>query len=525
MKFTRDFVILAATALAWFAYALTADSPGGFSPLIVEIARNAALVLSAIALIRLATLALIEGLVERVWGVPSTAMMRFLVHLVLGVAAAAVILKYGNDFNITTLLTTSALITAILGIAAQSTMAALFSGIALQLERNIRPGDAIRIDSRLARVEHVGWRSIAVRRADGILVIVPNTTFAINPMPLLRPGALLRSEAIVSAPVSLPPHAAADIIRHAVMGIAEVSPDHPVTVELHAARTQEGLVDYRVRCFGKSAGLDDDPLAPVIRQRVWYAYQRHGIVEPRWPLIPQWAAQLPPAALAQSGPELATAQMVSALGDTRRWHRHDGADLERLVRRGRRLLYAPDEAILLPRDLDGAIVTLVAGHVQLSGPPSSAPHWIEPPVTAAHDRGPMVDWDHGKLLEVESQLGRAIGPYARLAVRQAAREAPDLAALYQRLADLIREPAVRDEFLRNAPRGDTRVFGLGTVFAVRCEGRGLAAPGGPLMARGEVELLAIPPARSSDLQPEELSSASSPLRANPSTALRSKHDG
>jgi hypothetical protein len=444
---------------------------------------------------------------------------------VLGVTAAAVILKYGNDFNITTLLTTSALITAILGIAAQSTMAALFSGIALQLERNIRPGDAIRIDNRLARVELVGWRSIAVRRADGILVIVPNTTFAINPMPLLRPGALLRSEAIVSAPVSLPPHAAADIIRHAVMGIAEVSLDHPVTVELHATRTQEGLVDYRVRCFGKTVSLDDDPLAPTIRLRVWYAYQRHGIVEPRWPLTPQWAAQLPATALAQAAPESSMTHMVSALADARCWHRHDGADLERLVRRGRRLLYAPDEAILLPRDLDGAVVTLVAGHVQSSARAASAQQWIEPPVTVAHDRGPSVDWDLGKLLEVESQLGRAIGPYARLAVRQAARGASDLAELYRRLADLIPESAVRDEFLRNAPRDDTKVFGPGTVFTVRCEGRGLAAPAGPLTARGEVELLAIASAGLDDMQPDRSSSASSTLRAHPPAALRAEHDG
>src|SRR4029077_129501 len=119
---------------------------------------------------------------------------------------------------------------------------------------------------------------------------------------------------------------------------------------------------------------------PIMRLRVWYAYQRHGIVEPRWPLIPQWAAQLPPSMLAPSAAEVPMAHMVAALTDTRRWHRHDGADLERLVQRGRRLLYAPDEAILLPRDLDGAVVTLVAGHVQVSDPTPSAPHWIEPPV-------------------------------------------------------------------------------------------------------------------------------------------------
>jgi small-conductance mechanosensitive channel len=508
MKFTRDLVILAATALAWFAYALTINSPGGFAPLVVETARNAALVLSGIALVRLAALALVDGLVERVWGIPSTALMRFLVHFVLGVTAAAVILKYGNDFNITTLLTTSALITVILGIAAQSTMAALLSGIALQLERNIRAGDAIRVDNRLGRVEVVGWRSISVRRADGILIIVPNTIFATHPMPLIRPGSPVRSEAVISAPVAVPPSVVADIIGGAVAGIAEVSRDHPIAVDFHASRSQEALVDYRVRCFGRSAGLDDDPLAPTMRLRVWYAYQRHGIVEPRWPLIPQSSALLPPTALANLAPEASTAGMAAALAGTRRWHRRNAADLEGLLRRGRRLLFAPDEPILLPRDLDYSVVTLVAGNVQSAGPISPVSDWIEPPVTQAHDRGPAVDWDFEKLLEVESQLGRAIGPYARLAVRQAARDTADLATLYRRLADLIRDPSTRDAFLRNAPQDGVGVFGPGTVFAVRCAGRGLAAPGGALIARGEVELLAIPADQLSEAPQDELSSAS-----------------
>jgi len=505
MKFTRDLVILAATALAWFTYSVTVNDPSGFNPLIVEISRNAALVLSGVAVVRLAALILIDGFVERVWGIPSTALMRFVVHAVFGFTVAALILKYGNDFNITTLLTTSALITAVLALAAQSTLAALFSGLALQLEHNIHPGDVIRTDGRLARVEVVGWRSITLRRADGSMVVVPNTAIAINPMPIFRLGAILRSEAMISAPISVPPSAITDIIRQAVSGIAEVSPDHPIAVEFQATRAQEGLVDYRVRCFGRSTTVEDDPLAPMIRLRAWYAYQRHGIVEPRWPLQPDWAALLPFTALSRISPEIPVAHLVSALAGTRRWRKRKPADLERLVRRGRRLLYAPDEPILLPRDLDHAVATLVAGEVRLSSSTPSLPDWIEPAVTEAH--GLSTDWNIETLLEVESQLGHAIGPYARLAVRRAAREAADIATLYRQLAALILDPPTRHEFLSKAPQIAVRDFGPGSAFVVRCEGRGLAAPGGPLTARGEVELLVIPSDHSTEAQ-GELSSAS-----------------
>ena len=129
------------------------------------------------------------------------------------------------------------------------------------------------------------------------------------------------------------------------------------------------------------------------------------------------------------------------------------------------------------------------------GSEPSLPNWIEPAATQDHDLGSAVDWEIETLLEVEAKLGLAIGPYARLAVRQAAREATDLTTLHRRLAALIRDPASRAEFLRTAPQDAVRDFSPGTAFPVRCRGRGLAAPEGALMALGQVELLAVPSER------------------------------
>ncbi|MBV9065010.1 MAG: mechanosensitive ion channel family protein, partial [Methylobacteriaceae bacterium] len=506
MTFTRELLILLATAIAWFAYAVSVNDPSGFNPLLIDIVRNAAWVLSGIVVVQLTALALLDGVVERVWGIPTTALMRFLVHLVLGVTVAALILRYADDFDIAALLTTSALITAILGLAAQSTMAGLFSGIALQLERYIHPGDVIRVEGRPTRVEVVGWRSIIVRRMDGVAVVVPNTVIAGNPMPMFRPGALLRSEAMIAAPISVPPGVVADIIRHAVLGITEISTEQPINVDFHATRPQDGLNDYRIRCFGRSTLIDDDALAPIIRLRVWYAYQRHGIVEPRWAMHPAWAGVVPPTHLAHLDPDVPVASMVSALASTCRWHDAPAAELERLTRRGRRLLYTSHEPILLPRDLDRAVAIVSSGEVRLSGATTSVPDWIEPAFQKVHDRA-GADWDAETLQQVESHLGHTIGPYARLAVRQAARDAIDLPALYRQVATLIDDSMERDQFLPRAPSDTAQYCGTGTAFSVRCEGRGLAAPGGPLTARGEVELLAISHDAFSDVQREELRSA------------------
>ncbi len=153
MAFTGKLVFLAITALAWFVYSVLVNNSGEATPLIIELARDAALVLSGVIVVWALEIIVVDLLVGGVWGVPSTALRRFVVYLVLGLTAAGVILKYALNVNLATLLTTSALITVVIGLAAQSTLAALFSGIALALERRIQTGDIIRVDNHLARVE------------------------------------------------------------------------------------------------------------------------------------------------------------------------------------------------------------------------------------------------------------------------------------------------------------------------------------------------------------------------------------
>jgi hypothetical protein len=430
-------------------------------------------------------------------------LIRFVVHLALGLMVAGFILKFGLDFNITALLTTSALITAIIGFAAQSTLAGLFSGIALQLERYIHPGDIIQVDGRSAQVEAISWRSITARRMDKTAVIVPNTTVAATALSVFRPGNLLRTEVMIQAPTSVPPAIAMEIIKAAASNIADVSNEHPVSVEVYATHLHDGFIDYRLRCFARATVIDDDPLASLIRLRVWYAYQRHGIG------LAQPHPETAPALIDCSDhvdPDAAANRITAALAKSQRWRKKNAAEIERLIHQGRQLLYAPNEPILLPRDFDQAVATIVSGEVRLFG--GETPDWIEPSAESTRERRAAFEWDIETLLHVQAQLAQAIGPYAQFAVRRVAREVTDLATLYRRLAVLIEDPQLREQFLQLAPEQPVRDFGRGTAFTVHCEGDGLAAPGGAMMALGQVELLAMPAHRQKEPQQDKARPAS-----------------
>ncbi|TMK27063.1 MAG: mechanosensitive ion channel, partial [Alphaproteobacteria bacterium] len=89
------------------------------------------------------------------------------------------IVSYVFDVPIQGLLATSGVIAIILGLALQSTLGDVFSGIVLSFSRPYRPGDWISIDGGTdGRVIEMNWRATHVLTARRDLAIVPNSTIA-----------------------------------------------------------------------------------------------------------------------------------------------------------------------------------------------------------------------------------------------------------------------------------------------------------------------------------------------------------
>jgi len=489
MPITRDSILLAATVLAWLAFAMSIGQTDALPPLMLDFARTAAYLLTAAVVVRLIGRAFLDLAVEGGWGVAPTSLIRLMVYGLLGALAAAVVFKSALDVNIATLLTTSALLTAILGLAMQSTLSGLFAGLALQIENRIRLGDVIRIDNRPATVEIIGWRSVTARRLDRSLIVVPNTVLGGQIIAIRRPGQPVMTELTLPGPLSVAPATVQEIIEEMIGDIEGVADDLPVTARLAAVSPSSGTGDFRVRFFTRENHLDDDPFGPIVRFRLWYAYQRHGIAL-LGPPPPKRSEEepAPPPGLQPDHPKPVFERTVAALKASRRWREADAEASERLARAGTMLLYAPGEPIRLPRGIDRTIAVVVSGGIRLHGTEPGAADIVEPPPSAGDDAGPVTGWDLETLLEVEARLGEAIGPYARLAVRRAAQTSPDLAALHRALAPLIKHPAARAAFLNGVPQDSIRDFGAGTVMRLE---RGPRPSRPALAARSQVELLAL----------------------------------
>jgi small-conductance mechanosensitive channel len=98
---------------------------------------------------------------------------------VIYLAAVLAIVAYVFDLPIKGLLATSGVIAIVLGLALQSTLGDLFSGVVLNFSRPYRPGDWISIDGTTdGRVIEINWRATHVLTAKRDLAVVPNSTIA-----------------------------------------------------------------------------------------------------------------------------------------------------------------------------------------------------------------------------------------------------------------------------------------------------------------------------------------------------------
>src|SRR4051812_16591678 len=82
--------------------------------------------------------------------------------------------------NFVSLITTSAVLTAVVGLALQSTIANLFAGIVLHMDGALGEGDWVQLGTRVGRITQIRWRSTILRTNDGDNVIIPNGQFTVQ---------------------------------------------------------------------------------------------------------------------------------------------------------------------------------------------------------------------------------------------------------------------------------------------------------------------------------------------------------
>ena len=132
-------------------------------------------------------------------------------------AAAFAIIAYVFDLPIQGLLATSGAIAIVLGLALQSSLNDVFSGLVLSLSHPYRPGDWIKFDGGTeGRIVELNWRATHVLTGRQDLAIVPNSTIAKSKIVNLNYPSTLHG-IMIEVRLSVPPASGKAILELALL--------------------------------------------------------------------------------------------------------------------------------------------------------------------------------------------------------------------------------------------------------------------------------------------------------------------
>ena len=176
------------------------------------------------------------------------------------VAAFVGIMNTVLDQPISTVLATSGVAAIVLGLALQNTLADVFSGLALNIERPFRSGDWITVVGGVeGQVIEINWRATRIKTLANDIVVIPNSVIAkaaiTNHQQLVEPHfctiELKVDQAILPARVI-------QTLREAVVGAGGTSAGFDARV--YATEIADTMVCYQV-----SFAIDDFAQTAVVR--------------------------------------------------------------------------------------------------------------------------------------------------------------------------------------------------------------------------------------------------------------------
>ena len=196
-------------------------------------------------------------------------------YIVVAITSLSII-----DVNVTGIVATSAVITAVIGLSFQDTLGNMMGGIALQMEHAIAVGDWIRVAEREGLVKEIRWRYTSIETRNWDTEIIPNSVLMKSQVLVLgrRTGAPRQHRQWVHFNVDFrySPPDVIDAVQSAlraepIANIAKTPQPDCIFYDF-----KESYAHYAVRYWLTDLAADD-PTNSVVRTRIYFALRRVDI--------------------------------------------------------------------------------------------------------------------------------------------------------------------------------------------------------------------------------------------------------
>ena len=195
--------------------------------------------------------------------------------LLLGIATGitVVLVQQRGQVNLIGLVTTSAVLTAVVGLAAQETLKDLFAGITLQLDPPFREGDWIDLGEVRGTVSQLSLMNTELESMDGSQIVLSNSAVAQTTLRRFRPGEPVGLRFNLDLDQSLPPSKAIELLQR----VLELHPGvlaHPQP-QVWVGAYGDAAITYEVMAFHLALGdRASFALRSALLEQIWYALER-----------------------------------------------------------------------------------------------------------------------------------------------------------------------------------------------------------------------------------------------------------
>jgi hypothetical protein len=345
----------------------------------------------------------------------------------------------------------------------------------------VHVGDCVLLDNEAVRIESMNWRAAIGRRSDGQLLVIPNAKLTEASTQVLRASDAHRAEFSFFGSLNHPPQQICELVREIVSDLAPVDKSRAVAVAPVSFEPDKESMKFRIHYWTRSY-FNRSVIEGEIARRIWYAFQRNRIAFPRPTPCAIAAGMRSDLDVVAEEPEELKRRIAKVLPAA-------AAKAEELAAKGRVLLYAPDERLIMPEWSDGWQYLLLRGGA------FEVPEFDLTPEIASRRKPFAVErlGPTAAITRLADELSLLIGPYAKLAVIRVGDRTETYEQLCREVALEIPDQTARAAFLRKVLTEDTDGWQTGAIIPARRNASGQLASEPSLRARGEVALLAVPP--------------------------------
>ncbi len=290
------------------------------------------------------------------------AIVRDLIALTVIVVAALISMKVFLGFEITALIATGTVISAVIGLALQSTLSNIFAGVALQIEKPFDVGDWVTIAGYTGEVVEMNWRSTRVRNLEDNHIYLPNASVSAGEIyNFSRPTRVSARLLEVGVNYGVPPNKVKNVLREAINSCEGVLKRPAATVRL--IEYGDFAITYRIRFW-----LDRFPqhmqIEDSVMTAIWYYFKRNDIVIP-FPIRDVNMTTVDPA-LVEEARQTELKALAQFIDDIPILDPLNPKELLKLAEKVKLQTYAAGEALVKQGDEGDAFFIVRSGEVKLS---------------------------------------------------------------------------------------------------------------------------------------------------------------